>query len=368
MMTIIHLENDPLKRYFKSFEYKELYPFDKIFVIGITGSCGKTSTSLYIYHFLKNHQVDVCYIGTHKILYKNLQLDTSNTTLEIDQLYDYFIKNCIFPKIIVMEVSSHGINLARINCFHFHLIGLTNLGQDHLDFHLNQKNYHNVKKAFLNNNSQPQKVFIPLKYKSKEFKNCQYYEVNQEMFDQKKHLPYDYQNLYLAYLILKEMKYDEKMIIEELNNTQLLNGRGEIIYHHQQRIIIDYAHQVESFEAILNNQNFNKVVIFGCGGNREKQKRMIMGKIAEKYCKYVIITEDNSRNEDLMDIIHDITSQMSNYTIIKDRQEAIRYALNNYKDIDIYILGKGDEEFIEKNHQKIYFNDKKEVLKIIMKR
>ena len=84
---------------------------------------------------------DICYIGTHKILYKDKVIETKNTTMEINELYEIFINNDINPKYIVMEVSSIGINEARINCFKFDYIGLTNLGRDHLDYHLNINNH-----------------------------------------------------------------------------------------------------------------------------------------------------------------------------------------------------------------------------------
>ena len=92
---------------------------------------------------------DICYIGTHKILYKDKCIETKNTTMEISKLYEIFVNNDINPKYIVMEVSSIGINEARINCFKFNYIGLTNLGRDHLDYHLNINNYHNVKRSFI---------------------------------------------------------------------------------------------------------------------------------------------------------------------------------------------------------------------------
>ena len=127
------IENDPLKRYLLNYKYVK-YRLNKIYTIGITGSCGKTSTSLYVYYVLKNHNYDICYIGTHKIIYKDLLINTSNTTLETHKLIQIFNKHHIKPKYIVMEVSSHGINQARINCFDFNIIALTNLGSDHLDY------------------------------------------------------------------------------------------------------------------------------------------------------------------------------------------------------------------------------------------
>lgn len=266
-----------------------------------------------------------------------------------------------------MEVSSHGINQARINNFKFDIVGLTNLGSDHLDFHLCKKNYHSVKSAFLLKNTGVLKIFIPIKYiyRINFNKKIYYYKVNKRLFKNFNVIKYDYNNLYLALKILIQMNYRKKDILNSLYNIKLNNGRGEIITHNNRKIIIDYAHHVESFKSILKDNNYNKVVIFGCGGNRDKSKRNIMGKIACKYCKYVIITTDNPRNENLNDINNDITKYISNYEIINDRYEAINYAINKYSNLDIYILGKGDESFIEYKDDIIPFNDKEIVNKII---
>ena len=258
-----------------------------------------------------------------------------------------------------MEVSSHGINQARINCFKYDILALTNLGRDHLDYHLNINNYHNVKLSFLNS-SLAKYIFINNKYKDKyafNNKNIIFYKEKNKILNKFNTISFNKKNMYLAYLILKKLKY--KNIISKLNNIKLNNGRIQIIKDNNRNIIIDYAHHIESFEAILNNNNYNKVVVFGCGGNRDKYKREVMGLIANKYCKYVIITKDNSRNEKPIDIINDIVKKIYDYKIIIDRKKAIEYAIKTYKDLDIYILGKGDEDYIIENNKMYYFNDKK---------
>ena len=311
---------------------------------------------------------DICYIGTHKILYKDKCIETKNTTMEISKLYEIFVNNDINPKYIVMEVSSIGINEARINCFKFNYIGLTNLGRDHLDYHLNINNYHNVKRSFIENSLIKKKnIFISYSLK-KEFKgNYTFYKDNKSIRKNIECLEFNYDNLSLVYSILRKMNFKKKIIINTLKKISLENGRGEIIKQNNRKIIIDYAHHVESFEKILNNNNYDKVVVFGCGGNRDKGKRKIIGSIASKYCKYVIITKDNSRYENIDEIINDITCDIKDYITIKDRYEAIKYAINTYPSKDIYILGKGDETYIEENNLKIPFNDKNCVLNIINK-
>ena len=269
---------------------------------------------------------------------------------------------------IIMEVSSHGINQARINCFKYDILTLSNLGQDHLDYHLNINNYHNVKLSFLNSSIYSKLILIPEIYKNKyQFNNkkIKFFNYDDNYLNTFNTISFNKENMYIAYLILKYLKYKEKEIISYLNTITIDNGRMQLIKDNNRNIIIDYAHHVESFKAILNNNNFNKVVVFGCGGNRDKSKRNIMGSIACKYCKYVIITSDNSRDENITDIIKDITKDINNYKVIEDRKKAIKYAIKTYKDLDVYILGKGNEDYIIQNNTKIKHNDKQYVLQLL---
>lgn len=264
-----------------------------------------------------------------------------------------------------MEVSSHGINQARINGLKFNIVALTNLYSDHLDYHLNIENYHKVKVAFLNSTIKCKHILINEIYKDKfTNQNIEFFNIDQNVTNKLETIDLLKENMYLAYLILKKI-FPHKDIIKELNSIKLNNGRGQIINHNNRKIIIDYAHQSESFEKILNNNNYNKVVVFGCGGNRDKQKRSKMGEIAVKYCKYVIITKDNSRNEPLDNIINNICENINNYLIIKDRKEAIKYAIEKHPNLDIYILGKGNEDFILENNNKIKHNDIDYVISLI---
>ena len=162
----LNLKNDPLKRYLINYDYLK-YKLDKIFTIGITGSCGKTTISSYLYYFLKTKIKNILYISTHKIYFNDLIINTNNTTLEINNLIDILLTYKIKPKMIIMEVSSHGINQARINCFKYDILALSNLGQDHLDYHLNINNYHNVKLSFLNSSIYSKLILIPEIYKNK---------------------------------------------------------------------------------------------------------------------------------------------------------------------------------------------------------
>lgn len=349
----------PLARYFQSKDLKDKYNFKKIKVIGITGSYGKSSISLYIYHFLKEY-LDICYIGTHKIIYKDLEIDTNNTTLEIAKLIELFIKYNIKCKYIVMEVSSHGINQARINLFKFKYLIFTNLGNDHLDYHLDKENYFNVKKSiFISTNAYK---LCNENYYGRILKNLTYAKFPKKINDFNEFPSFMKENLLLCYSLLRKMHYKKKIIINKLKEIQLNNGRYEVIISSPYKIVIDYAHLPESYEAILNN-NERKIVVFGCGGNRSIEKRSKIGYIVEKYAYYAIITSDNSRNEDFNEIAKQISKYMINYEIIKNRKEAINKALSLIKDNEsLYIMGKGDEQYMEENNTLIPFNDKDYIL------
>ena len=153
-----------------------------------------------------------------------------------------------------------------------------------------------------------------------------------------------------------------------------VRGRVEIVpVSNKYTVIIDYAHNGVSTESILTTMrkyNPKRIVsLFGCGGNRSKDRRYDMGEVSGKYADLSIITEDNSRYEDVNDIMNDIEVGIKKtngkYIKIPDRREAIKYAIDNAKEGDIIlILGKGHETYQEKNGERTHFDDREEVLKL----
>ena len=153
-----------------------------------------------------------------------------------------------------------------------------------------------------------------------------------------------------------------------------VRGRVEIVpVSNKYTVIIDYAHNGVSTKSILTTMrkyNPKRIVsLFGCGGNRSKDRRYDMGEVSGKYADLSIITEDNSRYEDVNDIMNDIEVGIKKtngkYIKIPDRREAIKYAIDNAKEGDIIlILGKGHETYQEKNGERTHFDDREEVLKL----
>ena len=163
------------------------------------------------------------------------------------------------------------------------------------------------------------------------------------------------------------MNIDSRKIIPQLC---LPPGRMQIINYKNNSIIIDYAHTPDAMEKIISTvkiMNHNKIItIFGCGGNREKEKRPKMGEIASLLSDYVILTNDNPRDENPKEIIREIKQNMNNnYKIIYDRKKAIQEGIKMLKENDVLlILGKGHETYQEKNGERTHFDDREEVLKL----
>ena len=133
-------------------------------------------------------------------------------------------------------------------------------------------------------------------------------------------------------------------------------------------IIVDFAHTPDGIENVLKSVKGKKIVVFGAGGNRDREKRALMGKVASENSDYIILTNDNPRCEDEMKIIEDIKKGIKiAYDIILDRKEAIKKGIELSKNENaiLFVLGKGDEQFIEKCNEKIDFNDKKTILSLL---
>ena len=143
-----------------------------------------------------------------------------------------------------------------------------------------------------------------------------------------------------------------------------LAGRMEEV---KPKIIVDFAHTPDGMEKVLSSVKGDKIVVFGAGGDRDSSKRELMGQIADRYANYIILTNDNPRNEDELNIIRDIEKgiKRKNYEIILDTEKAIKKAIKLQRENYIFILGKGDEKFIEKRGKRYLFRDK-EVIKNIL--
>lgn len=374
-----------------------------ITLIGITGTNGKTTSCYFIYELLKMLDVKCAYIGTIGFFIDKKERDLNNTTPEILELYEMFLEcKSRGVNVIVMEVSSHALELDRVHGLKFNYVCFTNLTVDHLLFHKTMDNYLNAKKKlfnmlkkdaisitnvddkykdnFLLDNTitygESKSDFNIIKYKLKLDKTIYKLRYNNKNYKVKMNVigKYNIYNSLVAIIVLVNMGYNIKKVIKLFKRIKLPSGRLDMIKYKKNVIFVDYAHTPDAVKNVLTNAikfKKNKIyTIIGCGGNRDKTKRKDMGIIATELSDYVIFTNDNPRNEDEMKIVNDMINGIinENYEVILDRSKAIKRGIDllNKKDI-LFILGKGHEEYQLINGIKHHFSDKEEVLNYINK-
>lgn len=354
-----------LEKYLKKYYYKQI---KDVILIGVTGTNGKTSTSYLIYQALNLAGIKCSYIGTIGFYLENDIKKLNNTTPDICDLYEMIIEsiNC-GCKAVVMEVSSHALKLGRVNTLKFDYAILTNITEDHLDFHKTYKDYYKTKMSIFKKLKKKGTKISDIKIENYDINN-DYFEYNNKIYNTKIKGEYNIKNIIPSIIILDKMNIDSRKIIPQLC---LPPGRMQIINYKNNSIIIDYAHTPDAMEKIISTvkiMNHNRIItIFGCGGNREKEKRPKMGEIASLLSDYVILTNDNPRDENPKEIIREIKQNMNNnYKIIYDRKKAIQEGIKMLKENDILlILGKGHEEYQVIDNKKIFFSDLYTVYDII---
>ncbi len=374
-----------------------------ITLIGITGTNGKTTSCYFIYELLKMLDVKCAYIGTIGFFIDKKERDLNNTTPEILELYEMFLEcKSRGVNVIVMEVSSHALELDRVHGLKFNYVCFTNLTVDHLLFHKTMDNYLNAKKKLFNmlkkdaisitnvddkykdnfllddtiTYGESKSDFNIIKYKLKLDKTIYKLRYNNKNYEVKMNVigKYNIYNSLVAIIVLVNMGYNIKKVIKLFKRIKLPSGRLDMIKYKKNVIFVDYAHTPDAVKNVLTNAikfKKNKIyTIIGCGGNRDKTKRKDMGIIATELSDYVIFTNDNPRNEDEMEIVNDMINGIinENYEVILDRSKAIKRGIDllNKKDI-LFILGKGHEEYQLINGIKHHFSDKEEVLNYINK-
>ena len=386
------------------------YPSKKISIIGITGTNGKTTSAYWLSQCLNHLKIKTAFIGT--LGYgdlKKLKKSQNTTPSAIDlqrSIKEIYKKKY---KYVAMEVSSHGIKEQRINNIEFKQRLFTNLSRDHLDYHKTMSEYAEVKKKFMLsekngniivniddkvgqsifNNSvllDNKKVSFSIYKKSKIQATNIRQDHNNLSFDLNyygKSFPvrlkligiFNIYNVLGVIGCLSTMGFEVNQIINSLKKIKQVPGRTEFIKKSKDlpSVMIDYAHTADALENILKsikNNSFKKIIlVFGCGGDRDKGKRKEMAKIAEEYADHSLITSDNSRNENPKDIIEDISKHFDQEPIkIIDRKEAICEAIKMADKEDLVVIaGKGHEEYQEIGNKKIYFSDKKVVDDFIKK-
>ena len=359
-------------------------------IIGMTGTNGKTTTC-YLLHKALNMLGEKCaYIGTIGFYIDEKIKDLDNTTPDILDIYEMLLKakeeNC---KYVVMEVSSHALSLNRVKGLEFDMALFSNLTQDHLDYHHTIENYLDSKKklftmlrndklAIINMDDKYYKDFIMEQNNNKTygFKDSNYqitkynYNINEsnfvindcDIYKTKLIGKYNIYNLTLVIAALNNLGFDYEQVSKIIEKLDSPSGRMDKIIYDNNAIIIDYAHTPDAVEnVLLTAKEINHdhlYVVVGCGGDRDKTKRPLMGKISVDNADKAIFTSDNPRTEDPSEIISDIIQKLD-----KNREKAIIRGIQLLKENDILmILGKGHENYQIIGKDKIFFDDKKVVL------
>ncbi|MFX0548899.1 UDP-N-acetylmuramoyl-L-alanyl-D-glutamate--2,6-diaminopimelate ligase [Hathewaya histolytica] len=384
-------------------------PSDKLKLIGITGTNGKTTSTFMIKSILESEGHKVGLVGTIANYIGNKKIDSSHTTpesLELHKLFKEMLDEGI--EYCVMEVSSHSLSLDRVYGVKFKYGIFTNLTQDHLDFHKTFDAYFEAKyklfemseNAVINIDDPYGERIIEL-LQSKGNKNIVTYSIDKESdykaFDESIHsrgvefkVLHDManENLYCAlpgrYNIYNSLgaiivALEEGIKLEDVKKAlskAMVPGRCEILTHNKNlgfEIIVDYAHTPDGLENILSTaREFTRgklISVFGCGGDRDKTKRPIMGKIGCDLSDIAVITSDNPRTEEPMSIIEDILVGLKtdNYIVVENRREAIKRAIIEAQNGDVIVIaGKGHEDYQILKTGKIHF-DEREVVDEILK-
>ena len=368
---------------------------EKMKIIGITGTNGKTTSAFLIAKALNVLGIKSSYIGTlgFYIIEKIDSLD--NTTPDILELYNMLLasyeQGC---QCVIVEVSSQGLGYNRVDGFLFDYAIFTNLTQDHLDYHKTMENYAVAKqklfkklksngKAIVNYDDEYKAYFllennVNITYG---FTGGDYQVVNFEMNNHETMFKYTYENksynvvtsligkynvynLLVAIIILREFGVKDDVLDKLLPTLKTPAGRMDTIKYRSNSIIIDYAHTPDAITKIIKTMAEvtigNIYVVFGCTGDRDRTKRPIMTSLVTSMAKYAILTNDDPHNEDPYQIIEDMTTGIvrNNYEVIIDRKDAIIKGIELLEENDVLlILGKGHEEVMIIKNQKIPFND-----------
>lgn len=384
-------------------------PSEKIKLIGVTGTNGKTSVASFLKDVLE--QYEKCgFIGTTGIYDGQNNRVNKNTTpnnIEIQKNLNIMEEhNCRY---CMMEVSSHALASRRVENLKFRIGIFTNLTEDHLDFHKTFENYRKAKESLFYITSDANIINIDdvngkiILGNIKKLKTpCYTYGINYDAtFNAKDVKLYEDKTIFTligpdnferevvlnmvgqftVYNCLATicacyaLNIDIDEIIDKIGKLKGVNGRLEKVENNKNiYVFVDYAHTPDALDNVLKSiESFAKrriITVFGCGGNREKEKRPIMGSIAQQYSDLIIVTSDNPRYEEPIDIIEDILRGIDknndNYIVIKDRKNAIKKAINVAKEGDIILIaGKGHENYQIIKDEIIDFDDKlvaKEIL------
>jgi UDP-N-acetylmuramoyl-L-alanyl-D-glutamate--2,6-diaminopimelate ligase len=391
------------------------HPSLKLNVIGITGTNGKTTTSFLIYHILKELGKKCGLIGTINYIIGEEVIPSIATTpesLEFQNILNRMVKSSI--EYVSAEISSHSLKLHRVDDIHFRVGIFTNLTEDHFDFHNDFNDYFESKSILFKLLKESKKedkfgvINIDDEWGRKlynKFSNdlkILTYGIDNEDADFKaedinfslKGISFNIRmkkgerffiesnllgkfniyNIMAGFITLYFLGFDSEFIIDSIKSFRAPSGRMEIIERDGVNFIIDYAHTEDALRNVLESIKSvcsgRVITIFGCGGDRDRKKRPLMGRVASKLSDIVIVTSDNPRSEDPNKIIDEIEKGIEigreNYYRIIDRKEAIRKGIEIAREGDfVLIAGKGHEDYQIIGNRKLKFSDKEVLIELL---
>ena len=377
-------------------EIAELFGINKIKIIGITGTNGKTTTASAIYSFLLDLGYKAAMQGTRGLFMNDevaegKTLTTPSVLNTYKDIYQAVTEGCEY---FIMEVSSHAIVQKRIEGINFELKILTNITQDHLDYHKTLGEYIAVKNSFfqdegkkLINKDEPRAAFnikntFTYGIEHPATFRLMAYSLNNASSGIIQHFQeivpftaslHGFFNLYNLMAAISAVQIITGKKLEEVanvvDNFAGVSGRMEQVCE-APNVIVDFAHTPDGMQQVLNALKEKELlVVFGAGGDRDKSKRALMGRVAASLAKKTYITSDNPRNEDPQLIVEDILEGIedkSNIIVELNRKKAIEMALDDQEENEVVvILGKGDESYQIIYDEKIPFDDREVVRELL---
>lgn len=385
------------------------YPAKKLKTIGITGTKGKTTTAYMVRSMLEASGIRTGLIGTIESIVGDRRIPSANTTPEsyrVQELFAEMIEAGLDA--VVMEASSQALMLHRVSGFTFDLGVFTNLepdhigGNEHKDFadymHCKSLLFQQCKKGIFNGDSEHLEGILAghtcevetfghgkdndLIAEDVELKKdhgalgVRYHVRGLVNMDVEVNVPGEFSvyNSLTAIAVCHEFGVDEELMQSALKSVRV-KGRIEIVpLTNRYTLMIDYAHNAMALESLLTTLRAYEpgrlVCMFGCGGNRAKSRRYEMGEVSSRLADITVVTSDNPRDEEPMDIISDILEGVKRadgaYVTVPDRKEAIRYCMDHAREGDIIVLaGKGHEDYQEIRGVKYHMDERELIAEIV---
>ena len=371
------------------------YPSRKLKLVGVTGTNGKTTTSKLVAFLIEKLFGKCANLGTDGGVFGKEIISTSNTTPDITEVNDFLCK-CLENdiKYVTLEASSHGLDQKRLEGVRFEVGIFNNLSTEHLDYHKTMENYFDAKMKLLENSEmtvanmddpwteklikrfphtitfgKSDKAHVRATEIIKNDKKTSF-KIDGVNFSINTIADFELYNYLAAITTLKIMGASLEEISQVIGEFPGVGSRFERINNDKNlNLIVDFAHTPRAFEEIFKSlpEEAKKIAVFGIQGDRNQEFRNLIGKIVSDYGIYAIITTDDPKFDTFENISKDIVAGMSknygDYTLIKDRKDAIKAAIAMAKEDDfVLFMGKGEEDFIKLNgNEKTPYSEKEAI-------